>query len=320
MLAKPVDHLPAEGDLPGGASYEPKWDGYRSTVGISSSGTARIQSRRGADITSSFPDVAAAAAVQVPAGTLLDGELVVWGGAQLDFGQLQRRLASPAHARARAAEHPASFMVFDVLALAGEDLSSQPLRVRRARLEELGRQLAPPLQITPATTDRAVAETWMRDYAAAGVGVEGLVIKGLSSRYLPGRRGWLKLRTTQTAEAIVGAVAGPLTAPERLILGRYDTDGQLVVVGGTGPLKPGQQHDVAALLEPMGQRHPWPEDIPLGRAGGWNRERRHPLIRVNPSLVVEAEADNAYADQHWRHIVRLVRVRPDLTPEEVDPA
>jgi ATP-dependent DNA ligase len=320
MLAKPTDHLPVERELPGGCSYEPKWDGYRALIGVDSAGAVRIQSRRGHDITASFPDVAAPAAQQLPPGTLLDGELLIWGGTELDFSQLQRRIASPARAPVLARTKPASFMAFDILALRGHDLTDEQLRTRRHRLQSLVTDLAPPLQITPATRDRDVAANWLRDYADAAVGVEGLVIKGLATRYHPGQRGWLKLRTTQSSDAIVGAVAGTLHAPERLILGLYDGAGDLIVVGGTGPLKPGQQRDIAALLEPAGDAHPWPPDVPMGDTGIWTHERARPVIRVEPNLVVEIEADSAYAHQHWRHIVRLIRPRPDLSPEEIEPA
>jgi ATP-dependent DNA ligase len=318
MLAKPTDHLPVEREMPGGSSYEPKWDGYRALLGVDADGYASIRSRRGADITRSFPDVAGPAAEQLAPGTLLDGELVVWGGEELDFSQLQRRIASPARAASLARARPATFMAFDILSLAGVDLTDEQLRIRRRRLQSLAPGLAPPLQVTPATRDRAVAQTWLREYAEAAVGIEGLVIKGLGTRYHPGTRGWLKLRTTETAEVIVGAIAGTVRAPERLVLGRYDAAGELVVVGGTSDLKPGQQREVGALLEPMTGQHPWPADVPMGGAGGWTRERARPLTRVNPMLVVEIEAGSAYADQHWRHIVKFIRPRPDLTPEEID--
>ena len=73
MLAKPTDVLPPVKALPGGCLYEPKWDGYRGLVGVDAAGAPRIRSRRGVDLTAAFPDIAAAAAEQLPAGTLLDG-------------------------------------------------------------------------------------------------------------------------------------------------------------------------------------------------------------------------------------------------------
>jgi len=318
MLAKPTDHLPQARELRGGSLFEPKWDGYRGLVGVDAEGRPQIRSRRGTDLTRAFPDIAGPAADQLPPGTLLDGELVVWTGAELDFGQLQQRLISPARAATLARTRPASYMIFDVLQLRGEVLTGEPLRARRRRLEGLLPGLVPPLQITPATRDRDLAERWLSDYAAAGVGIEGLVIKGLAESYHPGRRRWLKLRNRTSLEAIVGAITGTLTAPDRLILALPAADGSLVVAGGTGPLTKAQQRDVSAFLQLPVTEHPWPPEIPSGHLAGWGSKDRLPVTRVEPSLVVEIEADAAY-EGHFRHITRLLRTRPDLTPAEVAP-
>jgi ATP-dependent DNA ligase len=131
-------------------------------------------------------------------------------------------IAWGAHAARLARSQPASFVAFDVLALAGEILLDRPLRDRRRRLEQLLPALTPPLQVSPATRDRDIAAGWLEQYRDVDVGVEGLVIKGLGDRYRPGVRGWLKLRTRSTADAVVGAVTGTITQPERLVLGLYD--------------------------------------------------------------------------------------------------
>jgi ATP-dependent DNA ligase len=97
MLASPVSALPEGRALPGGCWYEPKFDGYRALVIVDGGldggvdggvdrGVARVQSRRGADLSSAFPEIAAAAAAsaQLPAGTVLDGELLIWAGNSRD--------------------------------------------------------------------------------------------------------------------------------------------------------------------------------------------------------------------------------------------
>lgn len=89
-------------------------------------------------MTDRFPDIVAAAGVQVAVGTVLDGELVIWNGTRLDFDLLQRRLVNPGKkAAGLAAQHPASFMVFDLLALDGEDFRRRTLAQRRDVLEAL---------------------------------------------------------------------------------------------------------------------------------------------------------------------------------------
>ncbi|MGO4340922.1 ATP-dependent DNA ligase [Pedococcus sp. 2YAF34] len=89
-------------------------------------------------------------------------------------------------ARALAAQNPASYMVFDLLALDGEDVRSPTLAQPRELLESLAQGWTPPLQLTPTTNDVATAQRWSMDYRLAGV--EGLVVKGRSQRYRPGRR------------------------------------------------------------------------------------------------------------------------------------
>lgn len=322
MLARPVESVPGRAALPGGCLYEPKWDGYRIVVHVGQDEAGqpmcRVQSRRGADLTQAFPDIAAAAAVQLPVGTVLDGEAVVWSGERLDFTALQHRLAGSARAARLARMQPASFVAFDVLALGGQVWKDRPLRDRRRQLEELLPALVPPLQVNPATRDPDVAAEWLRQYQEADVGIEGLVIKGLGQQYQPGHRAWLKLRTRSTAEAIVGAITGTLARPDRLVLGLYDR-GVLIVAGGTAPLHPAQQREVGPLLEAMtaGEEHPWPAELPSGRMGVFGGPRRLPVLLVRPQLVAEISADSAFEYSKWRHLTRYVPVRPDLDPAEV---
>jgi ATP-dependent DNA ligase len=118
MLARTAGQLPAEDAMPGGCLYEPKFDGYRALLFVNAD-RCRVQSRRGHNISASFPDVAESATDQLPNGFVLDGELVVWNDGRLRFSELQLRLASKAKAAQRAREAPASFVAFDVLCVDG---------------------------------------------------------------------------------------------------------------------------------------------------------------------------------------------------------
>jgi ATP-dependent DNA ligase len=305
---------------PRGCPSEPKWDGFRALVRVDADG-ARIRSRHGADLTAAFADVALAAAGQLHPGTLLDGELVVWDhdAERLDFAALQRRLAAPRRAMSLARRQPASFVAFDILAEAGVALRGQRLRERRRVLEGLAPLLRPPLQVTPATVSGDVAAAWLRDHAAADVGIEGLVVKGLGQMYRPGTRTWLKLRTRDTAEAVVGAVTGSLARPERLILGLPDADGRLIVAGNTGPLSAGQRSELAGLLRRPRRAHPWPPEIPARRVAGFGRSGSLPVDLVEPALVIEIEADPAFEHGRWRHVTRYRRLRRELHPDDLAP-
>ena len=313
-LAKPVGSIPPAGALPGGCLYEPKWDGYRLVI-VRTAATTRLWSKQGRDLTDRFPDVAAAALAQIPAGTVVDGEVVIWNGSRLDFGLLQQRMvAARGRVAAQAAAAPASYVAFDLLAGGGADLRDRRLRQRRAALEELAARWAPPMQLSPATTDPAEARQWFEDYRAAGI--EGLVAKGTATRYAPGRREWLKVKSWESTEVLAGGVIGPLERPSQLVAALY-RDGELVVVGRTSPLAPRQADELAQVLVPAGPDHPWPDRIGTGRFGGGRLSV--PLTKVEPSVVVEVSADAALQAGVFRHPLRYVRVRPDLRPEDLPP-
>jgi ATP-dependent DNA ligase len=313
-LAKPVRTIPPANALPGGVRYEPKWDGYRLVI-VRQGTSTRLWSKQGRDLTDRFPDIAAAALAQLPAGTVVDGEVVVWNGERLDFGLLQRRMLTAAgRIGALAAASPASYVAFDLLAVGGTDLRARPLRRRRTELEGLAGSWVPPMQISPATADLGEARQWFTDFRAAGV--EGLVAKGASTRYAPGRREWLKVKSWETTEVLAGAVIGPIERPSQLVAG-LDRGGELVVVGRSSPLSPGQGAELAAVLAPAGPDHPWPERIGTGRFGGGRMSVT--ITRVQPTVVVEISADVALQAGVFRHPLRYVRVRPDLRPDDLPP-
>jgi ATP-dependent DNA ligase len=314
QLSKPVREIPAPHALPGGCLYEPKWDGYRLVV-VRTGATTRVWSKQGRDLTDRFPDVVAAAVAQVPAGTVLDGEVVIWNGSRLDFGLLQRRMVTaPSRIAGLVAASPASYVAFDLLASGGTDLRGERLSRRRAELETLAERWAPPMQLSPATADVDEARRWFEDFRPAGV--EGLVAKGAGTRYAPGRREWLKVKSWETTEVLAGGVIGPIERPSQLVAGRY-RDGELVVVGRTSPLSPQQSAELGAVLTPAGSTHPWPERIGTGAFGGGKLSV--PLTRVDPSVVVEVSADAALQAGVFRHPLRYVRIRPELEPGDVPP-
>jgi ATP-dependent DNA ligase len=209
--------------------------------------------------------------------------------------------------------------VFDLLAHAGKDLRDRPQARRRAALEKLLRRGVPPgVVLTPTTSDPAVAHTWLAGHSASGI--EGVVAKHVDHPYRPGVRGWQKLRARLTAEAVVGGVLGPVTAPRVLILGRPDHHGVLQVAGRSKDLTPTTSRTLGAALRPHdGTGHPWPQVLPRTRWGGRPAE---PLAytRVHPDSVVELVVDPAVDGPRWRHPATVVRLRPDLQPADLSPA
>lgn len=306
MLAAPAASLPTGPDL----VYEPKWDGWRALAFRGPDGV-RLASRAGRDLTGYFPDVARTLRA-LPSGSVLDGELIVWAEGRTDFALLQRRVTAGRHLAALVRQHPAHFVVFDLLSdPATGSLLDLPLAERRDRLARLLADAPPDLVLCPQTTDVREAREWMR--AWADVGVEGVVVKQRDGRYEPGRRGWRKIRAHRTVETLVGGVTGPASDPETLLVGRCDEQGRLRYLGRTHPLSRVQRRDLAGLLEPVAaEGHPWPQPLPGGWSGQLNPAPPLPYTPVRHDVVVEVEADTAYEHGRWRHRVRHLRPRLDL--------
>ncbi|OEU98523.1 DNA ligase [Streptomyces qinglanensis] len=310
MTARTVSALPRAGGL----AYEAKWDGYRVLL-FARAETPRLQSRRGNDLGPGFPDILRAAAA-LGEEAVLDGELVVIEDGAVNFAVLQSRARRTGpRAEAAASAHPAHFIAFDLLQLGEEVTMGRPYRERRALLEEIftRRDLQPPWALCPMTTDPDRAREWL-DPAWGAVGVEGMVVKGLGQPYRPGERGWRKLRARATTEAVIGAVTGPGTAPDMLLLGRYGPDGVLRMVAQSTPVTAALRREIGPLLAPADPGHPW-EDARF-RSGWGNRDiLAHRCVA--PELVVEFEADVAFDEGRWRHPVRVRRLLRDTAPGEV---
>ena len=110
-------------------------------------------------------------------------------------------------------------------------------------------------------------------------------------------------------------MTGPITRPESIVAGRYTKDGTLIIVGRGVPLTAAQSMSLAAVLEPAGPGHPWPDTVISSRFG--NGRDRVTLTKVKQSVVAEISADTAMQAGVWRHGVRFLRHRPELHPMDV---
>lgn len=312
-LAKAVESIPRGDALSGGSVFEMKFDGFRAVCLVGSDG-AWLYSRQGKDLSRYFPDVLASVREQIPPGCVVDGEVVVWSEGRLDFDALQMRLVSSKAALAELVmKSPASLIAFDVLAVAGQDTRGLQFRDRRALLEELARGWVPPLHLSPVTSDRALAATWFSDMTATGV--EGIVIKGEGQTYEP-RRIWLKVKSRSALDVVLAAVIGPMAHPRAAVVG-LPVHGRLRIVGRSTSLTARAGRDLATYLRPPRGRHPWPEEISERVLDRFTKEGGTTRLTLVEPLVVEVSADIAWSGQAFRHSVRLMRVRPELSPTEV---
>src|SRR5437667_8731772 len=151
MLSPAADALP-EGD---GWQFEPKWDGFRTLV-FRDGDEILLQSRDEKPMNRYFPELLAPLTAALPERCVVDGEIVIVSAEGLDFEALLLRI-HPAASRVKllAAQSPASFVAWDLLALGDEDLRATPLAVRRQRLERELTHAAPPVPVSPTTPHRA---------------------------------------------------------------------------------------------------------------------------------------------------------------------
>ncbi|MEP7324334.1 MAG: ATP-dependent DNA ligase, partial [Gemmatimonadota bacterium] len=188
MLAKLATAVPAAGDF----LFEPKWDGFRAIV-FRGKSDLLIQSRDLKPLDRYFPELHDLLLERLPKECVLDGEIVIAAAKGLDFDALQQRI-HPAESRIRklAAETPASFVAFDLLAVRGKSVMDAPQRERRARLEKLLGDETPPLYLTPMTEDHKTAVQWLQKFE--GAGLDGVVAKPAGGSYQPGKRAMIKIK------------------------------------------------------------------------------------------------------------------------------
>ena len=322
MLAKAVSGIP-EGAL----SYEPKWDGFRSII-FRDGDDLEIGSRNEKPMTRYFPELVEALKENLPPRCVLDGEIVLVGasGDRLDFDALQQRI-HPAASRVKllAAQTPAKFVAFDLLALGDDDYTGRPFSERRAALEKALAGSQAPIHLTAATQDRDTAQQWFRQFE--GAGLDGIVAKPLSGSYQPDKRVMFKIKHERTADCVVAGYRVHKSGPDSigsLLLGLYKDSGELASVGVIGAFPTARRKELFAELQPLittFDDHPWawakqeegtrtPRSSEFSR---WNAKKDLSFIPLRPELVVEVRYEHMEGDR-FRHTAQFSRWRTDRDP------
>jgi ATP-dependent DNA ligase len=328
MLARPAERIPT-GD---GWLYEPKWDGFRALV-FRDGDEVYIQSRDLRPFDRYFPELAAPLRENLPPRCVLDGEIVIPGPHGLEFEALLLRI-HPAASRVAmlARESPAAFVAWDLLALDDEDLQGRTQQDRRTALEAALAAVRPPVHLTPATTDPAVAAEWFEKFE--GAGLDGVVAKPLEATYQPGKRAMTKIKHARTADCVVAGFRwhknGPGTLVGSLLLGLYDDEGRLLHVGVTASFTMARRATLLTELEPLRgnalEGHPWRDwaewegmDPASGRrmpgaTSRWNRGKDLSWQPLRIERVCEVAYDHLQGSR-FRHGTTFLRWRPDKRPE-----
>jgi ATP-dependent DNA ligase len=331
MLAKLEREMP-RGE---GWRYEPKWDGFRALVFREAEGV-HVQSRDGRGLERFFPELVPALAEAFPPDCVVDGEIILAGPDGLEFDRLQLRL-HPAESRIRklAAEIPASYVAFDLLAQDGADLRGEPFDERRARLETLlGTEASEHLPVgetaillTPRTDDADLAAVWFDAYER--IGLDGVVAKRADQRYVPGKREMVKVKHRRTADCVVVGYRLSKTGDGigSLLLGVYDDAGRMHFIGHTSAFRAAERREILERVRPLETTMEAALEAALGdlegvdparMAGGqsrWSRGREAEFVPLEPVLVVEVTYDYLQGDR-FRHATGFVRWRTDKDPRD----
>lgn len=312
MEAKRVDRIPA-GDR---WLFEPKWDGFRAIV-FRDGDEVEIQSKAGQPLARYFPELVAAVKTLRQKQFVLDGEIVVPVAGRLSFDDLLLRM-HPAESRIRklAAATPAHYYVFDLLALKSKDFTKLPIEERRGKLDAFFQKVDHELlHLSPATTERKIANDWFRKFGA--LGLDGVMAKRLGEPYHSGdREGMVKVKHLKTADCVVGGFryGEGTTTVASLLLGLYDDEGRLVYIGHTSSIKKTERETLTKKLEKLRGKNPFEVRVP-GGPSRWSTERSSEWTPVKPRLVCEVEYDY-FSQGRFRHGSKFLRWRPDKDPSQ----
>jgi len=327
MLAKLASDIP-EGDE---FIYEPKWDGFRALV-FKAGDELYIQSRDLKPLGRYFPELEVTLRAGLPDKCVLDGEIVIAHEGRLDFDAMLLRI-HPAASRVAmlAAEKPSSYIAWDLLALGDEDLRAVAQKDRRDRLVAALGDVKPPIHVTPATRDRAVARDWFARFE--GAGLDGVMAKPEGLGYQPGKRAMWKIKHQRTADCVVAGFRWYKGGRDKLVgsllLGLYDAAGVLHHVGVCAGFKQTVRAELAELLKPLRDRenHPWKDwaewqdgdqeatQRKPGATSRWNRGKDLSWEPLKLDLVAEVSYDHLQGTR-FRHGTHFQRWRPDKPPSD----
>jgi ATP-dependent DNA ligase len=349
--AKSVKDLPRQA----GWLYEPKWDGFRC-LAFRQGNEIVLQSKAGQPLGRYFPEVVAALLALPASKFVLDGEIVIRQGAGLDFDALLQRI-HPAASRIQrlSQETPATYMVFDLLVDAkGRSLVDKPLSARRMAFQEFAvanisaepeskrkkrttqaalKNADQRIMLSPASSDFATAEKWMREGAASGW--DGVIAKRLNCEYMSGERtGMVKIKRIRTVDCVVGgfrwsrgaktsngeaanskAKKRPTEEVGSLLLGLYNKNGELDHIGFSSSFTREERKKLKSVLKPLMGGEGFSGKAP-GGPSRWTRDARDTeWFPLKPKLVGEFQYDH-FSGGRFRHGTKFLRWRPEKKPQQ----
>jgi ATP-dependent DNA ligase len=320
MLATPASDLTdIARTMPDEFFVEDKFDGIRAQVHVDG-GRVAIYSRTLDEISARFPELIAPLS-RLSTDAIIDGEIITARGEEiLPFADLQKRLGRKTISDELLASAPVVFVGWDILYASGKVLIDEPLRARRARMEEILSADPQNTGIVRLSQARAFSDVAALDDefdAARARGNEGLMIKDPRSSYKPGRRGreWLKLKKALATLDVVVTAVELGHGKRRNVLSDY-----------TFAVR--RSENDPELLN-IGKAYSGLTDVEIAEMTEWFRahtlqEYAHGRVRiVEPTVVIEVTFDrvqpsNRHKSGYALRFPRIVRLRPDKNVEEID--
>jgi DNA ligase D-like protein (predicted ligase) len=289
--------------------YELKLDGYRA-IAFKQNGAVHLRSRNDRDFNARYPGVVAALE-KLPENTVIDGELVAFDPeGRPSFNALQNHGSSAG---------PVVYYVFDVMVLAGEDLTHEPLTRRRNLLEQ---KVLPKLPEPVRYSAPLDAELPVLIQSVKAHGFEGLVAKRCTSVYEPGLRSgaWMKLRVNKGQEFVIGGYTRGTKTFDALVFGYYE-GGRLMYVARTrNGFTPVMRAELFRRFKGLEISECPFVNLPEPNSGRWGQGLTQAKMAVcqwlKPLLVGQFEFLEWTADNHLRHS-KFVGLREDKKPSDV---
>jgi len=303
--------LQRSSELPDGPEWlrELKLDGYRA-VALKSEGKIHLRSRNDNDFNPKYPAIVKALS-GLPDETVIDGEIVALNDlGRPSFNLLQNYGSS---------KGPILYYVFDMMLLAGKDVTGESLETRRALLEQkVLPRLTEPIRYSPELPG-TVAELVQ---SAKAQGLEGLIAKRRDSRYEPGERSgvWRKMRINQGQEFVIGGYTIGGNTFDALIFGYYEGKDLIYVARTRNGFTPRLRVDLMKKFRPIETARCPFANLPENRTGRWGAgltaAKMNDCRWLAPLLVGQFEYVEWTPDNHLRHS-RFLGLREDKDAKKV---
>jgi bifunctional non-homologous end joining protein LigD len=284
--------------------FEIKWDGVRALAWIDD-GVLTLRARSGADITARYPELASLPAAISARQATLDGEIAaIDAHGRSDFGLLQERMHVRAPAENLISRVPVVFFAFDLLYCDGYDLRRSPLIERKQLLQRL-LHTSDKFRFSDHQLERGKEIFEL----AKQNGLEGIVAKRIDSSYVSERStSWVKLKVTQTLDAVIGGWTAARTTAiplGSLLLGLYQGK-SLRFIGHVGSGFDGEKlEELSSKLKKLASSCPFDAVPETNEKPSW----------VSPTLVARVKFSGWTQEHALRHPV-FIALREDVRPTD----